>query len=750
MTPALAKPIAVLLVDDDSGWADFTIDLLKDYGSLFDVTYAADFDSALEKFAAGSVDVALVDYRLGDRTGLDLLRTPVVQNADVPVIVLTNDARVDAEALSAGAVDYLVKSELTQPMLQRALRYAVERHRSSSQQAHLASIVESSADAIFSRTLDGHILSWNAGAERLYGYSASEVVGRHVAMLIAPANLPELSEILRMISAGECIQQREMQCVHKDGKVFPVLVTISPTRDRQGRIVAAATVAHDISESRNTQRELDHIFNLSPDMLCTSNFEGYFTRTNASWERVMGYSSKELQEQPFLSFVHPDDHAMTIAELAHLADGQTTFGFTNRYRTKAGTYRWIEWHAKADPGSQVIYAVARDQTDHRLLEHQLRQAQKMEAVGQLAGGVAHDFNNILTAISGFSEFVLDRLPPGDEIAPDVHQILKACDRAASLTRQLLAFSRRQILAPEVLDLAAVVGNMTAMLGRIIGEDIELAIRTPPRLGLVNADRGQIEQVLLNLAVNARDAMPSGGQLVIEVANVDLDANFAARHPGSSAGPHVMLAVSDNGCGMTEEIRARLFEPFFTTKELGKGTGLGLATVYGIVKQSGGSIWVYSEVGVGSTFKIYLPRTDAEPTADSRAATLPERLDGSETILVVEDQIEVRQVVQTTLQRRGYSVLQAGGASEAEARLAEFGERVDLLLTDVVMPKMSGSDLAARLKRYQPDLRVLFMSGYTDDAVVRHGVVSRDAAFLEKPFTATGLLRAVRTVLDQPE
>jgi two-component system cell cycle sensor histidine kinase/response regulator CckA len=748
MTPlSSAQPIRVLLVDDDRSWSEFTADLLRDCGPLFALTYVADFDSAVEGFAAGTFDVALVDYRLGARTGVELLRTAEVQNADVPVIMLTSDARVDGEALAAGAVDYLVKTELTAPMLQRALRYAVERHRTSSQQAHLASIVESSADAIFSRSLEGHLLSWNNGAERLYGYQASEIIGRHVSMLLASEDRAALPSILGTIIAGACIQQRELNCVHKDGRIFPVLMTISPTRDRRGRVVGAATVAHDISESRKTQRELDHIFNLSPDMLCTSNYEGYFTRTNATWQRVLGYRAEDLQQQPFLSFVHPDDHEITIAEMSRLAEGETTFGFTNRYRTKAGDYRWIEWHAKADTASRLIYAVARDQTEHRLLEQQLRQAQKMEAVGQLAGGVAHDFNNILTAITGFSEFVLERVAPGDPIEPDVHQILKACDRAGALTRQLLAFSRKQILAPEVLDIGAVVSRMTAMLGRIIGEDIELAIRTPPGLGLVNADRGQLEQVLLNLAVNARDAMPSGGKLLIEVANVTLDRGFATRHPGSSAGPHVMLGVSDTGCGMTEQVRARLFEPFFTTKELGKGTGLGLATVYGIVKQSGGSIWVYSEPGIGSTFKIYLPRTDAAPTADADSSSSPERLDGIETVLVVEDQVEVRQVVQMTLERRGYRVLQAAGAAEAEAKLVAHGAPIAMLLTDVVMPQMSGSALAARLQRHQPNLRVLFMSGYTDDAVVRHGVLTRDAAFLEKPFTATGLLRAVRRVLD---
>jgi CheY-like chemotaxis protein len=362
--------------------------------------------------------------------------------------------------------------------------------------------------------------------------------------------------------------------------------------------------------------------------------------------------------------------------------------------------------------------------------------------------VAHDFNNILTAITGFSEIALEDAGAGSSMERSIHEILNACGRAASLTRQLLAFSRKQILAPEVLDLGAVVSRLSAMLGRIIGEDIELIIRTPKSLGLVSADRGQLEQILMNLAVNARDAMPSGGRLCIDVADVDLDETFTARHPGSAPGPHVMLAVSDNGCGMSDEVRARLFEPFFTTKEMGKGTGLGFATVYGIVKQSGGSIWVYSEPGMGTTFKIYLPRTVAAPCPDTRDSARAERLDGTETVLVVEDQIEVRQVVRLTLQRRGYHVIEAGGPLEAEAGARAHHGGIELLLTDVVMPHMSGSELARKLRQHRPGMRVLYMSGYTDDEVVRHGVLSRDTAFLEKPFTATALLRAVRCALDE--
>ena len=751
----------MLLVEDDEDWAELIRHMVRDAPFPCEFIAVSNADTALAQLSDADWDVALLDYRLGPSTAIELMRAPGFVRAGVPAIVLTNDERPYAEALAAGAVDYLVKSELTAVLLHRAIRYAVERQRIADdrrrvevQQAHLASIVEFSDDAIFSRTLDGHILTWNAGAERLYGYSTVEAIGQHVRMLIADEVHHRLPAIFDTIRAGGSVRQWETLSRDKNGRSFPVVLTISPTRDLEGRVNGAATVARDITEQKRFQTalaeseaELSHIFNLSPDMLCTANAQGYLTRTNATWQRVLGYPEVELLSTPFLAFVHPDDQQATLAELERLARGEVTFGFTNRYRTVDGHYRWIEWHAQADTSAGVIYAVARDQTERRLLEQQLRQAQKMDAIGQLAGGVAHDFNNILTAIHGFTEFALERVAAGDPVERDLREVVKACDRASTLTRQLLAFSRKQMLAAEVLDLGVVVNRMTAMLARIIGEDIALSIRSAPGLGVIHADRGQIEQVLLNLAVNARDAMPSGGKLAIEVANVELDDMFISRHPGSAAGPHVALAVSDTGCGMTEEVKSRMFEPFFTTKEAGKGSGLGLSTVYGIIKQSGGSIWVYSEVGVGSSIKIYLPRTDAVTTAAASPQSTSEALDGTETILVVEDQAEVRQVAESALRRRGYTVLSACGATDAEARIDAHPGVVHLLLTDVVMPESSGRDLAERLCRRHPHLRVLYMSGYTDDAVVRRGVLSREMAFLEKPFTAKGLLRAVRGVLD---
>ena len=383
----------------------------------------------------------------------------------------------------------------------------------------------------------------------------------------------------------------------------------------------------------------------------------------------------------------------------------------------------------------------------RQSQEQLRQAQKMEAVGRLAGGVAHDFNNVLSVIMSYGELLLGDLKPADPMRACVEEIHKAGARAAGLTKQLLMLSRQQVVAPRVIELHEVLASMDKMLQRILGEDVEL-VSVPPKApaGRIKADPSHIEQVILNLVVNARDAMPTGGKLTIETANVVLDQDYALSHLPAKAGPHVMLAVSDTGIGMDRETQARIFEPFFTTKEVGRGTGLGLSTVFGIVQQSGGHIWVYSEPGKGTTFKVYLPRVDADLDV-ARPMAAPATLRGTETILLVEDEEQVRAIVLNILRRQGYRVLEARNAGEALLHSEGHGGTIDLLLSDVVMPQMSGPALAKRLAGARPDMKVLCMSGYTDDSIVRHGVLESGVAFLQKPVTPASLATKVREVLD---
>ena len=464
-----------------------------------------------------------------------------------------------------------------------------------------------------------------------------------------------------------------------------------------------------------------------------------------SKEEVIGANADALYPPEIAASIRDGDERvirnnapLTQEETIPGADGQHTFLVT-------------KVPARDQEGRAVgLIGVAKDITELRRAEQQLLQAQKMEAVGRLAGGVAHDFNNLLTVITSYGELLQDELPPGSEaMREELGQIRKAAADAAALTRQLLAFSRQQVLQAKVLDLNAIVTNAGKMLQRVIGEDITLALVLAPDLGLVKADPGQIEQVVMNLAVNSRDAMPGGGKLTIETANAELDTQYTAEHSVVAAGGYVQLVVSDTGIGMDEPTRRRVFEPFFTTKEMGKGTGLGLATVYGIVKQSGGFIWVYSEPGQGTTFKIYLPRMDEAEVVDRQPKTAQPPARGTETVLLVEDAPSVRGVARQILERYGYTVIEAPTGQAALDIAARDSGEIHLLLTDVVMPEMSGRQVADRLVALRPRTRVLFISGYTDDAIVRHGVLEAGIAYLQKPFTPDGLARKVREVLDSP-
>jgi len=511
----------------------------------------------------------------------------------------------------------------------------------------------------------------------------------------------------------------------------------------------SSQIASAIARQRRNEllRQQSAAIEASIDGLAMLNADGEYVYLNEAHARMLGCASPQaVVGKPWRDWYPPEEVARFEREVwpALLEQGRWR-GEAVGKRTDGTTFPQ-ELSLAAMPGGMLV-AVVRDITERRRLEEQFRQAQKMEAVGQLAGGVAHDFNNLLTAISGYASLVRDALPPSHPSRDDIGQVLAAAERASNLTRQLLAFSRRQIIAPSIVSLNDIILNLGKMLRRLISENIEMEIIPAPDLGAVRVDPGQIEQVLTNLVVNAGDAMPNGGKLTIETANVRLDAEYARQHVGVAPGDYCLLAVSDTGCGMTDEVKARIFEPFFTTKEPGRGTGLGLATCYGIVKQSGGHIWVYSEPGKGTTFKIYLPRVAAQPTAvPKREEELP-LVRGQQTVLLVEDEPTVRSFAARILREMGYSVLEAANGSEALNLATQKADApIHLLLTDVVMPQMGGEKLARRLKAIHPEMKVLYISGYTVNAVVHQSEIDEGVAFLQKPFTTAGLAEKVREVL----
>lgn len=573
---------------------------------------------------------------------------------------------------------------------------------------------------------------------------------------VHPDDLPGTTEDHQGLLSNDHLV-REYRFRHKDGGYRWVRDEQRLLRDAQGEPVEIVGAWVDITSSKQAAESLNEanqtlqsLVQTSPLAIIAYDLEGNVRSWNAAAERIFGWSEAELlgHRNPIIS----EDQWTEFSDGLKITQRSGTFtNFETTRTTKDGVVLDVSLScAPLIDGKGNIHGsvtVIADITERKGLEDQLRQSQKMEAIGRLAGGVAHDFNNLLTAIIGYSQLALGRLHKEDGMRKDLEEIERAGHRAAALTGQLLAFSRRQVLQPKVLDLNSVVSDLGKMLHRLIGEDVELEIRLDPELWHVKADRGQIDQIIMNLAVNSRDAMPEGGKLTIETANVELDESYSSEHVDARTGPHVLLAISDNGAGMDKQIRSRVFEPFFTTKEQGKGTGLGLSTVYGIVKQSGGHIGVYSELGMGTTFKVYLPIVDAElDTREPRAATTSYPK-GTETILLVEDETSVRKLASTILQDSGYTVVEAASGDEALEISGRHTARIHLMLTDVVMPGTSGREAAQSITALRPEMRVLYMSGYTDDAIVHHGILDAQTPFIQKPFTPAALLHKVRDLLD---
>jgi two-component system, cell cycle sensor histidine kinase and response regulator CckA len=616
---------------------------------------------------------------------------------------------------------------------------------------------------------DGKLLRVNSAFAGMLGYSVEELQSIGFDSITLDDDLPECRESMRALLAGERdTWAMDKRYLAKDGRHVWAHVTVRLQRDGEGRPLHFLTHILDITEHKRAGDELREsearfrdMFERSTIGKAMTGYDGRLLKVNRAFADMLGLSIEELQQLTLAGITHPDDVPGSLECVRSLLAGEcTTHRMERRYRHRDGHWIFADTSAtllRPVPGTPRCLLASiidvserkRAEAERLKLEEQLRAAQRMEAIGLLAGGVAHDFNNLLSVILCSTEFAMERVRGDDRAREELVEVKKAGERAVALTRQLLAFGRKQVLQPAVLSLNMVASGVEKMLRRILGEDIDYVQVLAPDLGLVRADPGQIEQVLVNLVVNARDAMPDGGKLTVETRNVELDEAYAARHVAVKPGSYVQFTVSDTGYGMDKKTQARIFEPFFTTKERGKGTGLGLSTVYGIVKQSGGNIWVYSEPGQGTAFKVYLPR-DYSPSTTvtySKLAAIPAAPRGTETILLVEDEEAIRGIAKRILCEAGYTVLTAASVGEALMASDAHQGKVHLLLTDVVMPQMGGRVMAERLAVDRPEIKVLYMSGYADDAVIRHGTLAPGTHFISKPFRAAELTRRVREVLD---
>ncbi len=773
----MPEKLRILILEDAPSDAELVQRELRKAKSSFVTKCVGTREAFLAALESFSPDLILSDYTLPDIDGTTALRLVSERAPEVPVIIVTGSISEEAavECMKAGAADYVIKDHLARlvPAVQGALERKRERERRlaaerASEQAEaelrksekqFRELLESAADGIVIVDDRQQIVFVNAQAEQLFGYTRQELIGQPVHMLV-PGRFGDHSKHVESYLAEPTrrpmAQSQELYGQRKDGSEVPIDVSLSSLETDEGLLVTA--VVHDVTEHRQATEALRRSEQQYRDLVEHAAYgiyraspEGRFLAVNPALVAMIGYESEaEVIALDLARDIYADP-ALQEHFVEKYSGAVPIEGLEVEWKRKDGKLIVVRLSGKpisdGEGHLQYFEMIVEDATERRSLEAQLRQAQKLEAVGRLAGGVAHDFNNLLTVVLGESEMTLADLPPQHPARDGLQEIHNAGERATALTRQLLAFSRKQVVETVVFNLNELVADLEKMLRRLIGEDIELISRTAADAGAVRADQGQIEQVLMNLAVNAREAMPQGGQLVIEAANVTLDEDYARSHADVTAGDYVQISVSDSGTGMTDDVKAQLFEPFFTTKE--RGTGLGLAVCYGIVKQFGGHIGVYSEQGVGTTMKVYLPRIAeaVEPTRKRGPAALP---NGTETILLVEDDEAVRRRGVRILRARGYRVLEAPDGAEALRVLDRAEGPVQLLLTDVVLPKMAGRILADRVRELRPDVKVLFVSGYTDDVILQQQLLERDVTLLQKPFTSSALACKVREVLDQDE
>lgn len=759
-----SKPTKVLFLEANDADVQLALRTLAQAGFQVEAEIARNSKEFIEQLGSQQYDFILAAYRLPDWNGLEALHWLRSAGHNMPFILVTGALGDDlaVQCITEGATDYVLKQQLDR--LPRAFGRALEEertraHRDRAEQAlreseeHYRLLFNATPLPMWVFDLDTlAFLAVNEAAVRHYGFSPQEFLAMTVCDIRPPEDIPSFIQSLFDLPGGVRAPDGWRHC-KKDRSVIDVEITSHDIvfHGRNARLVLAQDLTHQRRDQERLRRSDDMFakaFRSSPLAITISSLaEGRYLDVNDAFLEMMGYAREEVigrTANELRIWLAPEERSVMIE---HLTEFGRVADFQTKFKTRSGEIRRTIIFAEPVEldGMSCVLAITQDVTQAQYLEEQLRQSQKMQAVGRLAGGVAHDFSNMLSVIIGYSELLQERSESAF-MSKGIDEIRKAADRAACLTRQLLAFSRQQVLQPRVINLNDVVHSVSQMLHSVMPEDIELAFVCAASLGSAKADALQMEQVIMNLAVNARDAMPRGGKLMIETSNVDLEETYVSDSASFHPGPYVMLSVSDTGCGMDEQTMAHIFEPFFTTKAPGKGTGLGLAMVYGCVHQSGGHLGLHSEPGKGATFTIYLPRVDEPPTVEREKVTATP-LKGSETILLVEDNEPLRKLTTSILERNGYTVLQASGGKQAIDVAKDTSGPIDLLITDVVMPGLNGGELAAILKAFRTDLKLLYISGYSNELVSDHGALASGAGLLEKPFATNSLLTKVRIVLD---